>query len=552
MKKKIFLVLAAIVLLGGWLRFWQLADYPVSLTIDEIAIGYNAYSILKTARDEHGQFLPLAFRSIGDYKPPALIYLMVPVIGLFGLNEWSVRLTIALIGTLTIVFVYLLTRELTKNKTVALLTAFSLAISPWHIQFSRATFEAILALFFLIVGGWLFLRAMRQKGRFLWLAAVFLVLSMYSYHAERAVVPVLVFSLAVIFRRELWRWRKETSRAILIGLLLAAPLFNLMLGPEGRTRAQNAFLGRDYEIASELQSAKAFSGPLAAVFNSQPLILFNFWLKRYLDYWDLNFLFFDGLQLTQPGLPGIGLFHSFELILFLLGFWLVFFRSGWLGRKEKRVLTAWLLIGPLAASVANNAQHPLRSLTAIPAPQILVAFGGFWLLNYFRQQKRTRQMVALVLVSLVVVFSLIYYLDLYYVHYPIQFSEFWDYGMKEIAQYVWQHQDQYREVVIDPRFGTTGPTTVRAPYLYLLFYGRYDPWLFQNSPRRRVKTEDSVDFENFTFRSIYWPTDRYRKNTLFVGSPWSLPQEDLVPQQIKKEIRFKNGVLGFLIVATGN
>ena len=130
MKKRIFLILLAIVFLGGFLRFWQLGQHPVSLSIDELSIGYNAYSILKTAHDEHGQFLPLAFRSVWDYKAPVLIYLMTPAIALLGLNEFGVRFTIAFLGTLTIFFIYLLTKELTKKEIVALRASFSLAISP--------------------------------------------------------------------------------------------------------------------------------------------------------------------------------------------------------------------------------------------------------------------------------------------------------------------------------------------------------------------------------------------------------------------------------------
>ena len=45
MKKKIIIILTLIVLLGGGLRFWRLASHPVSLSIDEIAIGYNSYSL---------------------------------------------------------------------------------------------------------------------------------------------------------------------------------------------------------------------------------------------------------------------------------------------------------------------------------------------------------------------------------------------------------------------------------------------------------------------------------------------------------------------------
>ena len=63
----------------------------IPLLWDEAALGYNAYSIIQTGRDEYGQFLPLIFKSFGDYKPGFYVYLTIPFIKIFGLNEISVR-----------------------------------------------------------------------------------------------------------------------------------------------------------------------------------------------------------------------------------------------------------------------------------------------------------------------------------------------------------------------------------------------------------------------------------------------------------------------------
>lgn len=56
-------ILLAILLLGTFLRFYQLGEIPLGLNQDETAIGYNAYSILQTGRDEYGVFMPLYFKS---------------------------------------------------------------------------------------------------------------------------------------------------------------------------------------------------------------------------------------------------------------------------------------------------------------------------------------------------------------------------------------------------------------------------------------------------------------------------------------------------------
>jgi len=196
--QKLFLI----IILAAVLRFYNLAGNPPSLNWDEASIGYNAYSILKTGKDEFGEKFPLLFRSFGDFKPPVYFYLAVPSIAIFGLNEFAVRFPSALFGTLTVLVTYLLVKrifgshELTRIKTrintnnLALLVSLLLAISPWHLQFSRGAFEANIALFFTVTGAWLFFKG-RKSPYFFILSVLAFVLAFYSYHAARVFVPLL-------------------------------------------------------------------------------------------------------------------------------------------------------------------------------------------------------------------------------------------------------------------------------------------------------------------------------------------------------------------------
>ncbi|MDO8609647.1 MAG: hypothetical protein Q7R95_03800, partial [bacterium] len=115
MNRYIFIIILILTILGGFLRFYGITKNPVSLSIDEVAFGYNAYSILKTGRDEYGKFLPLSFKSTGDYKNPVPIYSMVPSIAIFGLNEFGSRFPTALIATLSIPFFFFLFTEITGS-----------------------------------------------------------------------------------------------------------------------------------------------------------------------------------------------------------------------------------------------------------------------------------------------------------------------------------------------------------------------------------------------------------------------------------------------------
>jgi predicted membrane-bound mannosyltransferase len=87
-------VLLAIVVLAAVVRVYDLGDLPPGFFCDEAALGYNSYSILKTGRDENRELLPLYVWSFGvSYKNTIFIYASMVPISLFGLSEFSVRLT---------------------------------------------------------------------------------------------------------------------------------------------------------------------------------------------------------------------------------------------------------------------------------------------------------------------------------------------------------------------------------------------------------------------------------------------------------------------------
>src|SRR3990172_5340154 len=132
--KNNWLLVTLVVLLAFFLRVNKVTEVPPSLNWDEVSIGYNAYSILKTGKDEWGEFLPLHFKSYGEYKLPAQIYASIPAIAIFGLNEFGVRITPVVYGTLTVFLLYLLVQELYRKKEISLISSFLLAISPFHIQ----------------------------------------------------------------------------------------------------------------------------------------------------------------------------------------------------------------------------------------------------------------------------------------------------------------------------------------------------------------------------------------------------------------------------------
>src|SRR3989344_3491019 len=85
------IVLVSIIIGALIIRFWNLSSNPPSLNWDEVSHSYNAYSILKSGRDEWGNLFPIIFRAYGDYKLPVYIYLTVISEFFFGLTPFAIR-----------------------------------------------------------------------------------------------------------------------------------------------------------------------------------------------------------------------------------------------------------------------------------------------------------------------------------------------------------------------------------------------------------------------------------------------------------------------------
>ncbi len=171
-------------------RIYRLEQMPPHLSNDEISIAYDAYSMAFSGRDEHNIPLPISFLSNGIYKAPLYSYMLAPIVFGMGNNNTAARMPSVLSGIITILGIFVLTRKFFANKTIAWFTAGALMISPWHIVVSRMVLESNLALMFVIWGLVLFFRNKRT------LSALFLGLSMYAYHTEWILVPIIGIFLA--------------------------------------------------------------------------------------------------------------------------------------------------------------------------------------------------------------------------------------------------------------------------------------------------------------------------------------------------------------------
>lgn len=501
---------AAIIVVAAILRFWQLSQNPPALTWDEAAWGYNAYAIGIDGRDEFGRFLPVDYlESFGDFKPPMYAYLTVIPVWLFGLNAFATRFASALFGVLSIGVVYGLVGELFsgkdekefssfRKKSIALAAAALLAISPWHVNLSRAAFEANVASFFIMAGVWLFFRWIRlgnskMAGIGLLLSTASLIASVYTFNTARVVAPALFILLAARFYRVLWKRRRVAVPVFLVGFILCLPFIRFMLTPMAQLRYRevnifsdldavertNATMQRDAQWWCSVRgNTGCDSGNLPAplwsrLINNRRIAYSILYVKHYLDHFNPSFLFINGDGNPKFSTQDVGQLYLWELPFLVIGvFFLLRNRPGYWW-----ILPVWLLIGIAPAAFARETPHALRIETTLPVWQVITAMGFvefYAVLTASRVVKqRPRALNAIIfLIVLVLGGNVAYYLHGYYTHYPREYSREWQYGYEEAVSFAESHKE-FDQVVFS--------TVLGRPYIYALFYSRTDPREFRKT-----------------------------------------------------------------------
>jgi len=437
MRTKLLIIL--ILLLAFVLRFYNLSQNPPGLYWDEVSNGYNAYSVLKTAKDEYGVFLPTVFRSYDDYKPPVYIYSIVPSIAVFGLNEFAVRFPSAAGGVLTVFLVYSITKKFFQNVKLALFTSFFLAISPWHIQFSRGGFEANFMIFLTILGLYLFLLS-KEKFYLLILSAISFGFALETYHGGKVWVPLFILTVVFFWKKELLSHSKKLVLPLLILAIFSLPVF-LNFG-------QSFVRGKSVSIFSEQKTDKI-----------------EIFAKGYFAHFSPVFLFIKGDSIGRHSVPGMGQLYIFELPLIIAGIYLIFKEKF----KYKNFLIAWLFLAPIPAALSSPTPHALRAVTFIPLWSIISAYGLRFILKFNYDIKIKNLFLAgLFFVGL---FNFITYQHLYHKHYPKEKGPDWQDGYRQMLTYVNQIQDKYKTIAISDALGRS--------YIYTLFYLKYDPQKYQ-------------------------------------------------------------------------
>lgn len=458
LKSKTFFLLFLILFLSLFLRIYKLTEIPNSMSADEAAFGYNAYSILESGRDEFGYKYPLYFRSFDDYKNPVLGYVLVPFIKYLGLNDWVIRLPSVISGIGVVLFVFLVAKELTKKSKLALIASFFGSISPWLIQYSRVAIEMELALFFSLAGVFFFL--ISKKNKFNYIIASFLFgLSFYTYHSSKVWVPI--FGLIMLLTI------KSFNKYILAGLILflaiITPYALLLKTSKLATRpvAISVFSNKEELISDarlQLTDIKEniWGGNLI---HNRRLTAVNQAINGYLKILNPAILFAQG---RSNQIASTRLFYLWQIPLIIVGLISLL--------KNKYLLfftVSWLLIGFIPGGLTIFTPYDRRILL-ISFPLIFISAIGFyevWNSKFINNTSASGWWKGLMLFLILASFYL--YGHNYFVHGRFEAVESWSSGSKEVIKYTSKEAAKYEKIIVSIKSN--------QPLTFFLYYLKYPP-----------------------------------------------------------------------------
>jgi len=520
-KYLVYILVLGAVLISIFLNFFRLNQNPPCLNADEVAFSYNAYSILRTGRDEFGKLLPFRFESFKDYKLPIFVYYSVPFVGLFGLNEFSTRLPNAVAAIFFVPLTYLILNKLFNRKPISVIGAYLIALTPWVYILSRHAHEGVIGTLLFLIAFYYLIDLFHQISfKPLLLTNFFIVLAANSYHSFRLFIFFwIVWQLFMVLKLKSKLKISKSLFLIIIFLTFAVPF--LIDVTSSLNRVSNLFFTQNPGIHLRLQEYLTEHG--SRIFHNiytQGLIDVT---NRYFSQISPEFFLIWGDKNWRFGYQYLGLITPVEYIFIFIGLFFLFKKNN----PFRYLLLSLLLITPIPNALTWQDASIIRVYLMIFPIIFIISYGVFNLrLEIYCKWIR-------LLISSILLFAYFFFLishwDIYFLHYPkrIEVIRAWQCGYKELGDYIKDNYNQYDHFVITDRHG--------QPYIFLLYYLQYDPARYQKQAAMTIPDGYGFGqvkgFDKFSFKFSF---NNQAKKTAFIGYPEEFKDLKIDQSAIKK------------------
>lgn len=526
---KIRLAFILLIVLTVFLNVFKKSEIPGCLNSDEMAFGYNAYSILKTGSDEHGNLMPMRLRSFDDFKMPLYSYLSIPAIALFGMNDFSIRLLNVFVAVGLLISSYALFKKVAGDQKIALLASFFVTTSMWTLIGTRHAHEVALATLLITISSYFAIDFFEKKTiKLLLITLSFALFGAFSYHIGRIYLVFIIGSIIYSLIKNGLR-----SKSVFTGILVSFSvffipfIFDLRYGVD---RLSNlafynniGFIARINEYIGEHNFRSIHNKLIEGIV---------FFTNNYLKQISADFLVVAGDANNKFGFVEMSPITIVMYICAIIGL-LALFESK---NKYRYFIAGLLFVSPIGNALTWQPYSLTRTFFLIVPLAFMASIGVFRLSMGIGDQiecyvgKLGRNLVTPLLLAIHLFFLLFSY-DIYFNHYFKRTSvqTAWQCGYKEMAKYIRDNYDKYDHFYITKKNG--------QPYMALLFYNQIDPEIFRGQVVRSKSDQYGFTqvekFDKFIFTV---PTQKGQPRSSYIGFPDEI-NEDQVTSRIKHKGR---------------
>lgn len=486
MEKKYLLLV--IIILAAALRFWQLGVVPAGVTHDELGYIYNAYSIATTGKNVFGEFLPLfTWMNQGGWPfLPVPIYFSIPFFLLFDLSVTVGRLPSAILGVADVLLIYVLIRQIFNKTSLALLSAFFLAISPWHLHLSRSAYDPNFGLFFYLLGIVLFIYEVKNKKLPIFsVAAIFFAI--FSYRGMNPIFPGLIVVLVWYGITFLNMSRKQLA-VFFINVGFVALIVASVVLINGKEYTAEARFWEDPKMQEKIDTdIREAQGPLFVrrFFLNKPMHVINKLRENYIRAYSPEFLFLYTEPSKIYSIWSRGRIYFLDIVFVILGVAYLYKIS----KHRASFLLTLFLIGGLPGMLGGF-PYTARNFFLSALLPVFSAAGVLFLLRIIA----FKQLKIIVIVVLVTSYMYVFgsYLFDYYGRYALYGGEAWAKSLKDVSLLITENKEKYDKIIV-------GQATF-GDLIQYSFYAKISASYVQKAWKQREKyANESFSIENLTF-----------------------------------------------------
>lgn len=493
----VYIFLATFFLFSLFLHFYKINSSPGAVLIDEASLGFNAYSIGQTGKDEFGSSHPLVLKSFGDQKLPLYVYASVIPVKIFGLNPLGIRFVAALSSSLLVFVLFKILKELEFDDFSSLIGSAVAAVSSWTFILGRFGWESCLGLLIFSISI-LFLIRSSKNNKFIdyVLSGIFLGVTWYSYIPYR-IISILVLIAALIFIKT----NNLKNKIVLLGIfvIFILPTIPLLLSPAGSARFKQTTILTDPNNSATVNDERFYCNngdvnKLCSLISNKPVEISYSILRAGVRILSPNYLFATGdTSANYANVGKFALFPAFLIPFYAFGFVALSKIKKQKNKKEIILIFVFSILS-LMPTLITRAPQKIQMSSLMPFLLIFIILGYSFVFTKIKY--KSLHILTVVLLGIYGLLLLFYFVN---IHSKKYYSN--EIFMKDASLYLGSQYGKVDKIY----FNSVYPNLIN----YYVFYNKVDPSFYQ----KNIKTSppDDLGFIHLTgLNKITKAPDNYK------------------------------------------